>query len=450
MKKERIAIVGGGLVGSLWAVYLARKGHDVHVFDRRSDIRKVRIVQGKSINLALSERGWKGLAGAGIREEIEKVALPMKGRLMHAVSGDLTFQPYGRENQAIYSVSRGLLNQTLLNCAAAFENVQMTFDHFCKDIDLDTNTITFADLKENKDTHYTFDRIFGTDGAFSAVRLRLQKLDRFDYSQEYLSHGYKELEIPPTPEGKHILDPSALHIWPRGEYMMIALPNPDGSFTCTLFMAFEGENAFEKLGTDQDVLRFFEKNFPDAKALMPELLQDWHSNPTSSLVMTKCNPWHYEDKICLMGDAAHAIVPFYGQGMNAGFEDCTVLSSLIDEHNGEWDKIFKAYTGIRKPAGDAILELALRNYIEMRDKTADREFLLQKKIEARFSTKYPDLWMPLYSQVSFSHTPYAEALRNGLEQDEIMKKVMTRPDIHDVWDSEEVEQHILTLVKNKA
>lgn len=443
MKKENIAIVGGGLVGSLWAVYLARKGHNVHVFDRRSDIRKVKIVQGKSINLALSERGWKGLTGAGIRAEIEKVALPMSGRLMHSIAGDLTYQPYGKENQAIYSVSRGLLNQTLLNCADEFSNVQLTFEHFCKDIDLDSNTITFHDLKNNVDASYSFDRIFGTDGAFSAVRLRMQKLDRFNFSQEYLSHGYKELEIPPTADGKHIMDPTALHIWPRGEFMMIALPNPDGSFTCTLFMAYDGENAFNNLKSNEDVLAFFEKYFADAKALMPELLEDWNTNPTASLVMTKCYPWHYKDQVCLMGDAAHAIVPFYGQGMNAGFEDCTVLSALIDEFGDDWSKTFQEYTRIRKPAGDAILELALRNYIEMRDKTADQHFLLQKKIEAKFAEKYPNLWMPLYSQVSFSHTPYAEALQNGIRQDEIMKKVMNRPDIFEVWDTEEIQQSIL-------
>ncbi|MFN6379643.1 MAG: FAD-dependent oxidoreductase [Flavobacteriales bacterium] len=448
MKKERLAIVGGGLVGSLWAVYLAKKGHDVHVFDRRSDIRKVKIVQGKSINLALSERGWKGLKGAGIEAEINKVALPMTGRLMHSVQGEITYQPYGKEGQAIYSVSRGLLNQTLLKCADEFENVSLYFDHTCKDLQLDTNTIVFQDTQNNTTKELQFDRIFGTDGAFSAVRARLQRLDRFDYSQEYLSHGYKELEIPPSATGDYQMDPNGLHIWPRGEFMMIALPNPDRSFTCTLFMAFEGKDAFENLNTDDEIIAFFNKYFADAVPLMPELLQDFRNNPTASLVMTKCNPWHYQDKICLMGDAAHAIVPFYGQGMNAGFEDCTVLSQLMDEFGSDWTGMFKEYTRLRKPAGDAILQLALRNYIEMRDKTADERFLLQKKIEARFSAKYPDLWLPLYSQISFSHIPYAEALQNGIEQDEIMKKVMDRPDIFDIWDSEEIETNILRLVNN--
>jgi kynurenine 3-monooxygenase len=448
MKKQRLAIVGGGLVGSLWAVYLAKKGHEVHVFDRRSDIRKVKIVQGKSINLALSERGWKGLKGAGIEAEINKVALPMTGRLMHSIQGEITYQPYGKEGQAIYSVSRGLLNQTLLRCADEFENVSLYFDHTCKDLNLDTNTIIFQDTQSNTTKEFQFDRIFGTDGAFSAVRARLQRLDRFDYSQEYLSHGYKELEIPPSASGDFQMDPNGLHIWPRGEFMMIALPNPDRSFTCTLFMAYEGKDAFENLNSDEEIMAFFNKYFGDAVPLMPELLQDFRNNPTASLVMTKCNPWHYQDKVCLMGDAAHAIVPFYGQGMNAGFEDCTILSQLMDKYGDDWSGMFKEYTRLRKPAGDAILQLALRNYIEMRDKTADERFLLQKKIEARFSAKYPDLWLPLYSQVSFSHIPYAEALQNGINQDEIMRKVMDRPDIFDIWDSEEIETNILKLVNN--
>lgn len=447
MTKQNIAIVGAGLVGSLWAVYMAKKGHNVHVFDRRTDIRKVKIVQGKSINLALSDRGWKALINAGIKEEIMKVALPMKGRLMHSVEGELSYQPYGKEGQAIYSVSRGLLNQTLLNCADEHDNVTLYFEHQCKDIDLHTNTIHFENPSTGEEMNIQFDRIFGTDGAFSAVRNRMMRLDRFNYSQEYLSHGYKELEIPPNEDGSHRMDPTALHIWPRGEFMMIALPNPDGSFTCTLFLAFEGKHAFEHLKDEASVTNFFQTHFGDAVPMMPEMIQDFFTNPTSSLVMTKCSPWNYQDKICLMGDAAHAIVPFYGQGMNSGFEDCTVLNELMEKHGSNWSSMFEEYSQIRKPAGDAILELALRNYIEMRDKTADKDFLLQKKIEAKFSSKHPNLWLPLYSQVTFSHIPYNEALLNGDRQDAIMKQVMSRPDIYEIWDSEEVEQQILELIQ---
>lgn len=446
MSSQKIAIVGAGLVGGLWAVYLAKRGHQVDVFDRRPDIRKMKVVQGKSINLALSDRGWRGLEGAGIGDDIRKVAIPMSGRLMHAVDGTLTYQPYGKDGQAIYSVSRGVLNQTLVRCAADQPGVQLYFSHRCKDVDLNSNTISFINEENGELVEKKYDRIFGTDGAFSAVRTRLTKVDRFDFSQTYLSHGYKELEIPSNPDGTHRLRPDCLHIWPRGEFMMIALPNMDGSFTCTLFIAFEGKYSFEHLKTEDQVRAFFHEHFPDALPMMPELTQDFFANPNASLVMTKVNPWNYKDQVCLMGDAAHAIVPFYGQGMNCGFEDCTVLNQLLEKHNENWTDAFAEYSKVRKPAGDAILELALRNYIEMRDKTGDPAFLLQKKIEARFSAKYPEKWIPLYTQVTFSHIPYAEALASGDRQEAIMQKVMSRADIGEIWDSEEVEQEILAAL----
>lgn len=446
MNKKKIAVIGAGLVGSLWAIYLSKRGHEVHVFDRRPDIRKLKIVQGKSINLALSDRGWRGLQGAGIEDDIRKVALPMSGRLMHAVDGTLTYQPYGKEGQAIYSVSRGLLNQTLIHCADRAENVSLVFDQTCVDVDLKKNEISFLRNDTKEILKEKFDHIFGTDGAFSAVKSKLTRQDRFDYSQAYLDHGYKELEIPANADGTHKMRVDCLHIWPRGEFMMIALPNVDGSFTCTLFIAFEGKNSLANLKSPEAVKDFFKTNFQDAMEMMPELTDDFFANPDASLVMTKCYPWHFEDKVCLLGDAAHAIVPFYGQGMNAGFEDCTVLNRLMNEHADDFAKIFPAFTKERKPAGDAILELALRNYIEMRDKTGDADFLLQKKIEARFSAKHPDKWIPLYSQVTFSHIPYHEALRNGDMQQNIMDKVMSRSDIENVWDSDEVEQEILSML----
>ena len=447
MSNKKVAIVGAGLVGSLWAVYMAKRGYQVHAFDRRPDIRKMKIVQGKSINLALSDRGWKGLEGAGIADAIREVAIPMHGRMMHAVDGKLTYQPYGKEGQAIYSVSRGLLNQTLLKCAAEHANVTFSFQHRCKDVDLDTNTLVFHDEVSGQEVRDSFDQVFGTDGAFSAVRSRLTRLDRYDYSQNYLDHGYKELEIPAHADGTHQLDSSCLHIWPRGEFMMIALPNVDGSFTCTLFIPFEGEHALANLKTPEAVKAFFDEHFADAVPMMPELVDDFFANPDASLVMTKCYPWHYKDRVCLMGDAAHAIVPFYGQGMNAGFEDCTYLNALLDEHHDDFASALPEYTRLRKPAGDAILQLALNNYIEMRDKTADREFLLQKRIEGRFSEKHPQLWKSLYEQVSFSHTPYQEALHNGHRQQKIMDRVMEMEDIETKWDSDEVEQSMLKLLE---
>jgi kynurenine 3-monooxygenase len=446
MNNKKVAIVGAGLVGSLWAVYMAKRGYQVKVFDRRPDIRKLKIVQGKSINLALSDRGWKGLEGAGVADIIRKVAIPMHGRMMHAVDGKLTYQPYGKEGQAIYSVSRGLLNQTLMQCASEHDNVELVFKHRCKDVDLENNTVVFHDDERGSEVRESFDQIFGTDGAFSAVRTRLTRLDRYDYSQTYLDHGYKELEIPANADGTHQLDSNCLHIWPRGEFMMIALPNVDGSFTCTLFIPFEGEHSLANLKTPEAVRDFFDAHFADAVPMMPELVEDFFANPDASLVMTKCYPWHYKDSVCLMGDAAHAIVPFYGQGMNAGFEDCTYLNALLTQYNEDFEKVMPEYTRLRKPAGDSILELALNNYIEMRDKTADKDFLLQKRIEGRFSANHPALWKSLYEQVSFSHTPYQEALQNGYRQQKIMDQIMSMDDIESKWDSEEVEQRILSLL----
>jgi kynurenine 3-monooxygenase len=446
MNNKRVAIVGAGLVGSLWAVYMAKRGYQVKVFDRRPDIRKLKIVQGKSINLALSDRGWKGLEGAGVADIIRKVAIPMHGRMMHAVDGKLTYQPYGKEGQAIYSVSRGILNQTLMQCASEHQNVELVFKHRCKDVNLENNTVVFHDEETGEEVRESFDQIFGTDGAFSAVRTRLTRLDRYDYSQTYLDHGYKELEIPANADGTHRLDSNCLHIWPRGEYMMIALPNLDGSFTCTLFIPFEGEHSLANLKTPEAVRSFFNQHFADAVTMMPELVEDFFANPDASLVMTKCYPWHYKDSVCLMGDAAHAIVPFYGQGMNAGFEDCTYLNELLTQYNEDFEKVMPEYTRLRKPAGDAILELALNNYIEMRDKTADKDFLLQKRIEGRFSANHPQLWKSLYEQVSFSHTPYHDALQNGYRQQKIMDQVMNLEDIESKWDSPEVEQRMLSLI----
>ena len=444
---DKIAIIGAGLVGSLQAIYMARKGFQVSVYERRPDIRDAELVAGKSINLALSDRGWKALKGAGISDEIKKISIPMKGRMVHDVEGNQSFQPYGFDDQAIYSVSRGELNKQLLIKADEYPNVELIFNHRIKDVDLKTNELKIQDIQSKESSAKAYDRIIGTDGAFSAVRLRLMKTDRFNYSQKYLEHGYKELSIPPNADGTHKLDKNSLHIWPRGQFMLIALPNLDGSFTLTLFFPFDGEVSFNSLDTDEKVMGFFQKTFPDTLPLIPDLLKDYNENPTASLVTVRCNPWHYEDKICLMGDASHAIVPFYGQGMNSGFEDCTVFNNLFEQDDWEWDEVFSQFSAKRAPEADAISELALKNYIEMRDLTANEQWLLQKKIERKITTKHPDKWLPLYSQVTFSHTPYDVALRNGELQNAIMKRVMDRPDIAEVWDSEEIEQAVLEELK---
>ncbi len=440
MKKETAIVVGAGLVGSLWAVFLARRGYSVKVFERRSDMRAAGYYGGKSINLAMSERGWKAIDKAGIREKIEKVAIPMPGRMMHSVSGELTFQPYGKEGEAIYSVSRGGLNLELLNIAGSFPNVEFFFEHRCEEVDLNKPTITFEDMKTKEIKTIEAPLIFATDGAFSAVRHTLQRTDRFNYRQYYLDHGYKELSIPPFENGEHRMKPGALHIWPRGNHMLIALPNADGSFTCTLFLPFEGEVSFEKLKNEADVLDFFQRYYPDAILLMPTLLRDFWSNPTASLVTVNCSPWQWQNRILLLGDAAHAIVPFYGQGMNAGFEDCTILDAMFDEMGGDWSKTIEAFAKSRVQDGNAIAELAQRNFIEMRDLVSDPKFLLRKKIAADLHAKFPQEFLPVYSMVTFSNTPYHIALREDDAQNDLFRNVLNLENIEAEWNGEGVEQ----------
>jgi kynurenine 3-monooxygenase len=443
---KKIGIVGAGLVGSLQAILMAQKGYQVSVFERRKDLRKAELIAGKSINLALSDRGWKALELAGIAEDIRAISIPMYKRCMHALDGTLTYQPYGQEDQAIYSVSRGGLNQKLMNLADNYPNISYHFDRKCDDLKLDTNTLQFTNTATREKEEHAFDKIFATDGAFSAVRMRMQKTTMFDYSQKYLDHGYKELVIPANADGTHKLDKNCLHIWPRGEFMMIALGNLDGSFTCTLFFPMFGETSFDTLKTREEVADFFKLTFPDAVDLMPTLLDDYFENPTSTLVMVRCDPWNYQDSVLLLGDSAHAIVPFYGQGMNCGFEDCTVFHEMHEAAGGDWNGLMSRFSNQRVPDGNAILDLALLNYIEMRDLTGDPDFLLRKKIEAKFSKLYPDKWLPLYSQVTFSNIRYSDALENGEKQQQIMDRIMSLEDIHENWDSPEVMEKLKALV----
>lgn len=442
---KSVTIVGAGLVGSLLSIYLAKKGYKINIYERRPDMRKVSMSAGRSINLALSDRGWRGLEGVGIADEIKKIAIPMYGRYIHNKDGSTAYQPYGKDNQAIYSVSRADINMKLMDLAEQQPNVKIHFDQRCSHIDRSNLKATFEDNSTKKITDTQSDLLFGADGAFSASRLNIQlQSDRFEYNQHYIDCGYKELIIPPGENGKFLMEKNALHIWPRGSFMMIALPNPDGNFTCTLFLPFEGEKSFANLKTPEAVKAFFNAEFPDTINLMPTLIEDFMHNPVSSLVTVKCFPWTFDNKIALIGDAAHAIVPFYGQGMNCGFEDCVVLNELIDKHRENWEAILPEYQILRKPDGDAIADLAVANFIEMRDKTADPKFLLQKKIEAKFSQKHPDKWIPLYSMVTYSpHIRYSKALTEGTKQQAIMDKVMARPDIEKNWESDEIEEEIL-------
>ncbi|MBC6991611.1 FAD-dependent oxidoreductase [Hymenobacter sp. BT491] len=440
VSSDSLTVMGGGLVGSLLALYLARRGYSVDVFERRADLRRAGAEEGRSINLALSDRGWKALEGVGIGEEVRQVAIPMYRRVMHDQQGQLTFQPYGKENQAIYSVSRAGLNQKLLDLAEANPQIQLHFNQQCNHVDLRERRLKLRDVTTNTEQTRTFQRLFAADGAFSAVRAAMQKTDRYEYSQSFLEYGYKELNIEPGPDGQWQMEKNALHIWPRGQYMMIALPNLDGSFNCTLFFPYEGENSFAALQTDEQVLAFFQKVFPDVVPLLPNLATEFFQNPTGSLVTIRCYPWAFADEVVLLGDASHAIVPFYGQGMNAGFEDCSVLDSLIEEYHDDWHAVFAAFQQRRKPDADAIADLAIYNFEEMRDRVADPRFLLQKKIESKISAQYPDQWMPLYSQVTFSHMPYAQALANGKRQESIMGRLMQHIQTEADYDLPEVQQ----------
>lgn len=440
-------IIGAGLVGSLWAVYLSKAGYQVKIFERRPDIRRADIAAGKSINLALSTRGWKALDAVGVGDEIRKIAIPMTGRIMHDMKGELTYQPYGKEGQAIYSVSRGGVNAKMMDIAEEAGNAKIFYNEKCTGANLEEGIVYLENTETGKTSEEKADVVFASDGAFSAVRYNaMQKLDRFNYSQFYIEDGYREILLPANDDGSYKLDKNALHIWPRGRFMLIALANEDGSFTCTLFMPFEGENSFETLTSKEAVDAFFKNTFPDFYEIMPNIGEAWEDHPLSSLAIVRCYPWTH-GKTALMGDAAHATVPFYGQGMNCGFEDCTVMWELMKKHNEDWDKIFEEYQFLRKPDGDGVQDLSLHNYYVMRDYVADPKFLLQKKIEAHFSDKYPDKWMPLYSQVTFSHIRYSEAWKKGQEQEDIMKKVMAQfDDIENVWNSEQVEQAILAEI----
>lgn len=436
-------IVGAGLVGSLWAVYLSKAGYKVTIVERRPDIRKAEISAGKSINLALSTRGWKALDTVGVGDEIREIAIPMPGRMMHDLQGNLTFQPYGKEGQAIYSVSRGGVNAKMMDIAEKHGNAQIFYNERCYQVDSEKG-IVYTETASGEKKQYQSDLVFAADGAFSAVRYNsFQILDRFNFSQNYIEDGYREILLPANADGSYKLEKNALHIWPRGRFMLIALPNEDGSFTCTLFMPFKGENSFETLTTKEAVNTFFQNTFPDFYQMMPNIANAWEDHPLSSLAIIRCYPWTH-GKTALMGDAAHATVPFYGQGMNAGFEDCTVLWELMQKHHEDWKKVFEEYQLMRKPDGDGVQDLSLHNYYVMRDYVADPKFLLQKKIEAHFSEKHPDKWMPLYSQVTFSHIRYSEAWKKGQIQDAIMKKIMANIDnIEEKWNSQEVENAIL-------
>lgn len=418
-------IVGAGLVGSLWAIYLKKAGYTINVYERRSDMRLAKMSAGRSINLATSYRGWKALDDLGIGDEIRKIAIPMYGRTLHKPDGSTAYQPYGNNNQAIYSVSRGDLNAKLMSLAEESTDTKIHFNEECIFVNLDQGINHFKNVVTGAITEVKADLVFATDGAFSATRYHgMQKLDRFNYSQNYIPDGYREILLPANADGSYKLDKETLHIWPRGRFMMIALPNFDGSFTCTLFMPFDGHtHCFNNLTTKEKVRDFFKEVFPNFYEMMPEVADTWDQHPLSSLAIVRCFPWTH-GKVALMGDAAHATVPFFGQGMNCGFEDCSVMWDLMQQYGDDWNKIFKTYETLRKPNGDAVQDLSLQNYIVMRDKVNDPDFQLLQKIERRINFLYPDSYFPLYTMVSFTNIEYQTALKKGNEQEEMIKKII--------------------------
>jgi len=419
-KDEKITIVGCGLTGPLLAIELVKRGFQVEIYERRPDMRRVRMSAGRSINLALSTRGIHALSQAGLWQDMQKIVIPMRGRMMHSIASEITFQPYGRnESDVINSISRADLNIALMNAAEA-RGVKIHFEKRCVGMDLNTGTLVVQDHETGEEHSAAAGAVIGCDGSASAIRGEMLKRSRFNFSQQYLDYGYKELTIVAGPGGKHVLEKHALHIWPRGNYMLIALPNIDGTFACILFLPFEGPDSFAQLPTREAVLAFFQSRFPDAVPLIPDLAESFFSNPVGAMVTIKCSPWHVEGKALLMGDAAHAIVPFFGQGINCGFEDCTVLMELLDQHGGDWAKTFREFEVARRLNTDAIADLAIENFVEMRDRVAHPDFLLRKKVELALEAKYPNLFVPKYSMVTFLRVPYAIALKRGRLQDGIL------------------------------
>lgn len=436
MKKEdKVLIIGAGLCGSLLALRMAQRGYKVEVYESRPDLRKVDISAGRSINLALSDRGLKALRLCGMEEKAREICIPMYGRLMHDTKGNTFASNYsGREGEYINSISRGDLNSILLDAAEEHENVTIYFNSGCKKVDIEKNIAHFKSYETNEKYIVKADVIFGTDGAGSSLRKSYvsERNFLFSYSQNYLNHGYKELEIPADKYGNHQISKGHLHIWPRGDFMLIALPNMDGSFTVTLFLSYdEGDYNFNNLTTEEKITAFFEQEFPDALALIPNIKEEFANNPTGPLGTIKCSPWFYQNKTLLMGDSAHAIVPFYGQGMNASFEDVFVFDEILNQDLGDWNAVFKAYQKARKHDTDAIADLAIDNFYEMRDHVANPLFKEKRKIEMDLEKHFPSQYSSKYSLVTFNENiGYNEAMQRGRAQDKALLNLIADDKVH--------------------
>lgn len=420
-----IIIVGAGLTGSLLSIFLSRRGYAVEVFERRADMRMTTMSAGKSINLAISTRGIHALVQVGLAEKVLAKAVAMKGRLIHPVSGELNFQPYSKnEHEYINSISRRELNVMLMDEAEKSPNVRFHFGQRCTGIDLQSGEVHFIDEVAGKEHSISGATVIGTDGSASAIRMEFLKSGFFNFSQQYEDYGYKELTIPASAAGGFRIEKNALHIWPRGSYMMIALPNIEGDFTCTLFMSeSKGEPNLRELNTNEKILRFFQEVMPDVVPEMPDLTEDYAHNPIGTLLTIKCAPWNIGGKALLMGDAAHAIVPFFGQGMNCGFEDCYYFDTLLEKYGSDWEKVFSEFSAMRKENADAIADLALENFVEMRDLVAHKDFMLKKKAEVVLEERFPDKFISKYAMVSFHRIPYSVAMKRGQIQDKVLMSI---------------------------
>lgn len=417
------------MVGSLLSVMLGQRGYRVTVFERRADMRTEEVESGRSINLALSERGIYALKMAGLMDQVEKLLIPMRGRMLHLSDGSLEFSPYGqREHEVIFSVSRGELNSLMMTAAEIHPDVEVIFNQECETVDFERNQLTTADRISGQTNVHQFEIIIGADGAGSKIRQTLVPIAGGESSSEFLDHDYKELEVPSGPNGLHQIEREALHIWPRGGYMLIALPNLDGSFTVTLFMPKNGTPSFEQLDEPHELIAFFEQQFPDALKLIPDLKADYFNNPQGSLGTVRCHPWYYQNDGLILGDAAHAIVPFHGQGMNAGFEDCSELIRLLDKHSDDWAQVLPEFDRIRRPCANAIADMAIENYTTMRGSVLDPKFGLKKELGFELERRYPDRFMPRYSMVMFHRIPYDVVFQRGLGQAEILDKLVEHVD----------------------
>lgn len=448
---QNILIIGAGLCGSLLALRLGQRGYNVNVYEMRPDPRKTDISAGRSINLAFSDRGNKAMKLVGIEDKVKELCIPMNGRMLHDKEGNTFLSNYsGRDYEYINSISRGELNGLLLTEAEKHKNVSIHFNKKCKSVDFEKTTALFKDYHNKDEFIEDADCIIATDGAGSALRKSyyLEKKFLFSFSQDYLTHGYKELSILPAEDGGYKTYKNALHIWPRGDFMVIALPNLDGSFTVTLFLSYdEGEYNFNNLTTPEIVTEFFQKEFPDALELMPNLIDDFFENPTAPLGTVKCSPWHYKGNTLLMGDSAHAIVPFYGQGMNASFEDVVVFDEVLDTHKEKgWEAVFSEYEKIRKPDTDAIADLAIDNFHEMKDHVGQAIFQEKRKIEMALEKEFPEDYSSKYSLVTFNEDiGYREAMLRGRAQDKAILNMLadgvisTEDDIKDILDKVKTE-----------